>query len=145
MRNTNASKDSAANSSFLVLHSSLILVFKVTEPCYHHCNVMFVAIIKREFILDASARLNYSLNAFITCNFHAIREGEESIARHYGAVQVEAEVLGLLNGLFQGVHTAGLTYTACQQLLAFSQYNSVGLAVLHYLVRFFPKVETWIQ
>ena len=96
---------------------------------------MFVAIIKREFILDASARLNYSLNAFITCNFHAVGEGEESIARHYGAVQVEAEVLGLLNGLFQGVHTAGLTYTACQQLLAFSQYNSVGLAVLHYLVR----------
>ena len=52
MQNDSASKDSAANSLFFIHHSSLILVFKMTDSRSHHCDAMFVAIVERELVLD---------------------------------------------------------------------------------------------
>ena len=80
MRNTNASKDSAANSSFLVLHSSLILVFEMADSRNHHRDAMFVAIVERKLILNGATRLNNCGHTFISGNLHTVREGEESVS-----------------------------------------------------------------
>ena len=71
---------------------------------------MLVAIFKREFILDASTRLDDGCYAFIAGNFHAVGEREECVTCHYSAIQVETEVFGFLDSLLQSIHTAGLTY-----------------------------------
>ena len=123
-----------SNSSFFVLHSSLFLVLEVTETCCHHGDAMLVAVVKAQLVLDASARLDDSSDAFVARNLHAIGEGEESVAGHYGSVQVETEALGLLDGLFQRIHTACLTYATGQQLVSLGQDDGVRFGVLHNLV-----------
>ena len=95
---------------------------------------MLVAVVERELVLDASARLDDGSHALVAGNLHAVGEREEGIARHDGAVQVETEVLCLLYRLLQGIHAAGLAHAACQQLLTLGKDDGVGLAVLHNLV-----------
>ena len=92
---------------------------------------MLVAVVKGQLVFDAAARLDDCRHALLVCNLHAVGEGEEGIAGHDSAVQVEAEVLGLLDGLLQRIHAAGLAHAAGQQLLALGQDDGVGLGVLH--------------
>lgn len=79
----------------------MTLVFKVTEPSSYHGNAMLVAIFKREFILDASTRLDDGCYAFIAGNFHAVGEREECVTCHYSAIQVETEVLAFSIACFK--------------------------------------------
>mgnify|MGYP001524057474 FL=1 len=95
----------AANSSFIIHNSSLILVFEMTNSCGHHRDAMFVAIVERKLILDGTTRLNNCGHTFISGNLHAVGEGEESVRCHHGTFQVEAEVLGFFDGLLQSIHT----------------------------------------
>ena len=60
----------------------MTLVFKVTESRSHHGDAMLFAIFKREFILDASTRLDDGCYAFIAGNFHAVGEREECVTCH---------------------------------------------------------------
>ena len=109
-------------------------MFKVTETGGYHSNAMLIAIVERQLVLNASARLYNRRDALVTCYLHTIGEGEESITCHDSTVQVKAEALCFLNGLLQSIHTAGLPYSACQQLFSLCQHNRVRLGIFHNLI-----------
>ena len=92
---------------------------------------MLVAVVKAQLVFDASSGLYDGSDSFVAGNLHAVGEGEEGIAGHHGAVQVEAEAFCLFDGLLQGVDAAGLPYAAGEELLAFGEDDGVRLRVLH--------------
>ena len=118
----------------------MTLVFKVTEPSSYHGNAMLVAIFKREFILDTSTRLDDGCYAFIAGNFHAVGEREECVTCHYSAIQVETEVFGFLDSLLQSIHTAGLTYTTCNNCFPFA--STMAFDLLFFTILFAKSISS---
>ena len=51
----------------------------MTYTCLHHGNVMLVAILNRQLVVDRSSRLNDCRDASLVGDLHTIREGEEGI------------------------------------------------------------------
>ncbi len=49
-------------------------------------------------------------------------------------MKVEPEAVSFLDGLFQSIHTRGLSDSAGNQLFVFGQYDGVALAVFHNFV-----------
>ena len=75
------------------------LVFEMTHSSGEHGNAIGVAIVNRKLIFDAATGLHNGVDSRFVGNFYAVWEREESITSHHRALQVEAEAVGLFNGL----------------------------------------------
>ena len=106
-------------------------MFEVSEACHNHCYSMLIAVLERKFVLDGTTRLNNGFDTFVSCYFHAVREGEECITCHDSSFQLEAESFSFFNGMFQCIYTTGLSHSGSQQLFSASKYDGIALAVLH--------------
>ena len=95
---------------------------------------MLIAVLERKFVLDGTTRLNNGFDTFVSCYFHAVREGEECITCHDSSFQLEAESFSFFNGMFQCIYTTGLSHSGSQQLFSASKYDGIALAVLHDLI-----------
>ena len=93
-------------------------MFKVSKSCGYHAEAMCIGTVHTLLVTDTASRLNHSSDTFIGSQFHTVGEWEEGVTCHHSTVQVETEALGFLDGLLQGIHSAGLSHTACQKLLA---------------------------
>ena len=51
----------------------------MTYTCLHHCDIMLVAILDRQLVVDRSTRLDNRFYARLVSDLHAIGEGEERI------------------------------------------------------------------
>ena len=84
-------------------------MFKMSISSKYHADAKLVTAIDRVLVADGASRLHDGGNAGFVSQFHAIIEGEESIGSQHRTLEVEAERMGLLNGLAQSIHPGGLT------------------------------------
>ena len=100
-------------------------MFKMPQPGHDHRQVMFAAIIDRVIIPDRTTGLYKGGDTGFMSQSYTIIKGEESIACHQCAMQVETELLCLLQGLAQGVDPAGLSAAFPDQLFILNEGNGI--------------------
>jgi hypothetical protein len=101
-------------------------MFEMAKAGKHVCQVVFLAVFNAVFIAYGAAGLNKRGNTGFVAQFHAIGKGKERIACHYGAVQVEPELVRFFNGMAQRINAARLAATFANQLFVFNQCNGVA-------------------
>ena len=106
-----------------------LLVFEMSETGDGHAHVVFLAVVDGVLVVDGATGMGDSHDACLMGNFHTVGEGEEGIASHDGAIEVEAEALGLGDGLTEGVDTGGLTGAAGAELTVLGQHDGVTFGV----------------
>lgn len=105
-------------------------MFKMSESCGDHCHSVGITPVDALLIPYRASGLDYGGNAGLPCYFDTVREGEEGIRSHYRTVEVESKGSGLGYGLFECIHSGGLSDTAGQKHGIFGEYYGVGLGVL---------------
>ena len=100
-------------------------MFKMPQPCHDHRQVIFAAIIDRVIIPDRTTGLNKGGDTGFMSQSYTIIEGEEGVAGHYGAMQVEAELLCFFQCLAQRVDPAGLSAAFADQLFILYKGNGI--------------------
>ena len=100
---------------------------EVAETGHHHSHTVVAAIFHRVGVADRSTGLDYRCDTGFVCYFDTVGKGEECIRCHSRAIEVEAEMTGFVNCLFEGINARGLAYARCQQLTVAGKDDGVAL------------------
>ena len=63
-------------------------MFEVADACHYHGNAVFVAVFNTVVVANRAARLDYSIDACIMGNFHAICKREECVGGENSTVSI---------------------------------------------------------
>ena len=107
--------------------TTIVLMLKMTQPCYYHGKVILFAIFNWIFIADGAAWLNERRNACCVGNLYTIIKRKKGIAAECCTGEVKIKLLCLIDWLAQRINAGRLPAALTNKLFIFYQCNGVAL------------------